>query len=92
MFSPRLISAENANPPISDNLIDKIRETLSESEYDDEVVHHINSIISKYSTSSDIKELTVVTEMCSSLGDVLFKKELYTEAFRFINQGIIISE
>lgn len=58
----------------------------------EEVIRYMTILMGKCSSSSDPKELRLAVKTSVELGEILFRKEHYAEAFRFMLQGVNIAE
>lgn len=75
-----------------DTLMDRARRMMGPDGDERNAIRYLTTIIGKCSEASDAKSTRLAIEACSAIGRILFEKELYAEAFRFMTKGVRMAE
>lgn len=75
-----------------DTLMDRARRLMGPDGDEHNAIRYLTTIIGKCSEASDAKSTRLAIEACSAIGRILFEKELYAEAFRFMTKGVRMAE
>lgn len=92
--APGVSAAEKLSELPEQTLINRARSLIEQPGKEQEALQYMRALVDKCTSAGtgDKESLRRAVQTCSVLGQLLFKKELYVEAFKFMAQGIRLAQ